>query len=130
MLGSLGSLVGQVVQAATQAAGQAQQAATQAATQAAEQVQKAAGEGQEGDPNAAGEEIQTVGREEPAPEQEGAEGAGSVVPGERAPIHIAVDFDADRRLEMDVQPDQVKGPIHVSLDPANVTAPPRVTREV
>lgn len=130
MLGSLGSLVGQVVQAATQAAGQAQQAATQAAQQAASQAQQAAGQGQEGDPNADGEKIQTVGREEPSAEQEGAAGAGSEAPGERAPIHIAVDFDAERRVEMDVHPDQVNGPIHVSLDPANPTAPPRITREV
>ncbi|OBA93578.1 hypothetical protein A5637_27055 [Mycolicibacterium fortuitum] len=130
MLGSLGSLLGQVVQAATQAAGQAQQAATQAATQAAGLAQQAAGQGQEGDPAAAGEEVQTVGREEPVAEQEGAAGAGSEVPGERAPIHIAVDFDSERRVEMDVQPDQVNGPIHVSLDPANPTAPPRITREV
>ncbi|STZ87757.1 Protein of uncharacterised function (DUF2580) [Mycolicibacterium fortuitum] len=130
MLGSLGSLLGQVVQAATQAAGQAQQAATQAATQAAGLAQQAAGQGQEGDPTAAGEEVQTVGREEPAAEQEGAAGAGSEAPGERAPIHIAVDFDSERRVELDVQPDQVKGPIHVSLDPANPTAPPRITREV
>lgn len=69
--------------------------------------------------------------EEDKPGEEPKDAAGSAA-GDggagRPPIHVAVD-DGVRRVEFDVQPEQAQGTVHVSLDPANLDAPPRITTE-
>ena len=55
--------------------------------------------------------------------------AGTDSPAGRAPIQVSFD-DGTHHVEVAVDPDTAKGPVHVSLDPANPTAPPRITTEI
>jgi uncharacterized membrane protein YgcG len=112
--GILGSLIG--------AAGQAVQAATQAAQQADQQDPNAQDAGGAGDDQPGPDEADD---DQPRSDEPGASG-GTESPAGRAPIHVSFDAGA-AHTELTVDPETVKGPIHVSLDPANPTAPPHIT---
>jgi hypothetical protein len=118
MAGMLGSLLGQVAQPASQAgqmAGQVGQQGAQMAQQAAQG--STPGSPQGGQPTSGA--VDTARRqEEPnedaqkrdqptSPDQ--VDSAAPAGTGERAPIHLTVEVD----------PDQVSGPVHVTVDPKN-----------
>ncbi|MBN9634158.1 MAG: hypothetical protein J0H22_02815 [Actinobacteria bacterium] len=60
--------------------------------------------------------------------EESAAAPGAESPAGRAPIQVSFD-DGAHHVEVAVDPDSAKGPVHVSLDPSNPTAPPRITTE-
>lgn len=118
MLGGLLGAAAQIAQAATQAAQQAEQQDPNA------QDSTGPDDGKPGDPPAGPADAPPAA----APDQTGAAG-GPESHGGRAPIHVSFDAGA-AHTELTVDPETTKGSIHVSVDPANPTAPPRITTEV
>jgi hypothetical protein len=125
LLSSLAGIASQAVQAATQAAQQAKQQDTTAQ-----------------DPNAQDPNAQDPDRDkavDPSADTEDSEAqpgdpnhsgasAGTASQAGRAPIQVSFD-DGARHVEISVVPETARGPVHVSLDPANLSAPPRITTE-
>lgn len=107
-LGSLGQLIGQAIQAA-------QEKKDDKTKEGAAEENDKDGKDKEGEES-----------KDPAAAPDGAAAADGAAG--RAPIHVSVD-DGVRRVEFDVQPEQAQGTVHVSLDPANLAAPPRITTE-
>lgn len=116
-LGSLGQLIGQAIQAAQEKKGDK----TKEGEEGPADEKDKDGKDKEGEADKPGEEST-----DPDAAPEGAAAADGAAG--RAPIHVSVD-DGVRRVEFDVQPEQAQGTVHVSLDPANLAAPPRITTE-
>lgn len=118
MLGGLLGAAAQIAQAAIQAAQQTEQQEPNAQDSADPD------DGTSGDPTAAPADAQAGA----VPDQSGAAGGSEAHVG-RAPIHVSFDAGA-AHTELIVDPETTKGSIHVSVDPANPTAPPRITTDV
>ncbi|WP_052506341.1 EspA/EspE family type VII secretion system effector [Mycolicibacterium llatzerense] len=116
-LGSLGQLIGQAIQAAQEK----KDDKTKEGEEGPADEKDKDGKDKEGEADKPGEESK-----DPTAAPEGAAAADGAAG--RAPIHVSVD-DGVRRVEFDVQPEQAQGTVHVSLDPANLAAPPRITTE-
>lgn len=114
MLGGLLGAAAQIAQLAT--------AATQQAEQQDPNAQDAAG------PDDGNPDDGDPGGGSPDDPPAGAAGGPESAVG-RAPIHVSFDAGA-AHTELTVDPETTKGSIHVSVDPANPTAPPRITTEV
>lgn len=117
ILGSLLNTAAQVAQSAVQAGQQTNQQDPNG------QYAGGSADGQPAQDSTATSEDQPAAAPEQADAAAGPEsGAG------RAPVHIS--FDAGgTHTELALDPETTKGPVHVSLDPANPTAPPRITTD-
>jgi hypothetical protein len=118
--GLLGSLLG--------AAAQIAQAATQAAQQAEQQDPNAQNDDEPGDGQPDADPAGDPDAQHTADPQHSGAAAGAELPAGRAPIHVSFDAGA-AHTELTVDPETTRGSIHVSLDPANPTAPPHITTD-